>query len=104
MVRQLIEQDYIEQRLMYLDAAVIANETELAKAVHEEADTGPGGTDHIRQCFLGDGRNEGLRLAGTAEFGHQQENPRQAFFTGIEELIDKIGLGSHAAGQQELEK
>jgi len=38
-VRQLIEQDYIQQRLMYLDAAVVADKSELAKAVHKKADT-----------------------------------------------------------------
>jgi hypothetical protein len=45
---QLIEQDHIEQRLMDLDAAVVAHETELAKAVHKEADTGTCSADHIR--------------------------------------------------------
>jgi hypothetical protein len=33
-----------------------------------------------------------------------QKNPRQPFFAGVEELIDKIGLGAHAAGQQKLQK
>ena len=50
------------------------------------------------------GGNEGFRFARLAEFRHQQENPRQALFAGVEELIDKIGLGSHAAGQQKLEE
>ena len=53
-------------------------------------------------CVIG--RDEGFRFAGLAEFRHQKENPRQALFAGVEELIDKVGLGSHAAGQQELEK
>jgi len=50
-IRQLIEQDHIEKRLMYLDAAVVFDEAELAKAVHKEADAGPGGADHLRQGF-----------------------------------------------------
>jgi hypothetical protein len=33
-----VVQDYIEQRLMNPDAAVILNKAELAKAIHEEAD------------------------------------------------------------------
>jgi hypothetical protein len=100
----LIEQDHIEQRLIYLDAAVVTDKTELAKAVHKEADMRPSGANHIRKRFLRNGRNEGFPFAGLAEFRHQQENPRQAFFAGVEKLVDEVGLGSHAAGQQELEK
>ena len=47
---------------------------------------------------------ERFRLTGLAEFRHQQENPRQTLFAGVEKLIDKIGLGAHAAGQQKLQK
>ena len=103
-VGQLIEQDHVEQRLMYLDAAVVTDKAELAKAIHEKADARPRGANHLRQGFLRDGRNVGFRFARLAKFGHQQENARQTFFAGVEELIDKIGLGSHAAGQQELQK
>ena len=55
---------------MHLDAAVITDKTELAKAIHKEADAGPGGADHIRQSFLSNRRNEGFRFAGLAEFRH----------------------------------
>src|ERR1022692_4285333 len=48
---------------MYLDAAVVAYKTEPAKTIHKKADTGTGGPDHIRQRFLGNRRNEGIRLA-----------------------------------------
>ena len=89
---------------MYLDAAVVAYKTQFAKAIHKEANAGASGADHVRQGFLSNGRNKGLRSTWFAELGHQQENPRKAFFAGIEELIDKIGLGSHAAGQKELEE
>jgi len=89
---------------MYLDAAVVADKPELAKAIHKEAHTGAGGADHIRQRFLSNRRNEGFRFARLAEFRHQEENPRQTLFAGVEELVDKVGLGSHAAGQKELEK
>ena len=89
---------------MDLDAAVVADEAELAEAVHEEADAGPGGADHFSQGFLRDGRNECLWFSRFAKLGHEEEYSRQTLFTGVEELIDEIGLGSHAAGEQELEK
>ena len=89
---------------MDLDAAVVFDEAELAKAIHEEADAGPGGADHLCQSFLCDPRNQALQLTWLTKFGHQQENPRQSLFAGVEKLIDKIGLGSHAPGQQEFQE
>ena len=44
------------------------------------------------------------RLAGLAELRHQEQNPRQPLLAGVEELIDQIGLGAHAARQQKLEE
>jgi hypothetical protein len=44
-----------------------------------------------------------FRFSRLTKFGQQQENPRQALFAGVEKLIDKIGLGSHAPGQQEFQ-
>ena len=104
MLGQLIEQDHIEQRLVYLNAAVVIDKAEFAKAIHEEADAGPRGTDHLRQGFLRNGRDESFPFSRLAKLRHQQENPRQALFAGVEELIDKIGLSAHAAGQQEFQE
>jgi len=52
---QLVEKNYVKQRLIYLDAAVVIDKAKLAKSIHEEADAGPRGADHFRQCFLGNG-------------------------------------------------
>jgi hypothetical protein len=50
-----VMQNYIEQRFMYPDAAAaVLDKAKLAEAIHEEADTGPGGAYHSRQSFLGD--------------------------------------------------
>ena len=43
---------------MYLDAAVVTDEAERAKAIHEEADTGPRRADHLRQGLLRNVGNE----------------------------------------------
>ena len=101
---QLVEKDHIEQRLIHLDAAVVTDKPELAKAIHKKSDVRPCGADHLRQRFLRDGGDEGVPFSRLAKFGHQKENPRQALFAGIEELIDEIGLGAHTAGQQKFEK
>jgi hypothetical protein len=63
LLRQLIEQNHIEQRLVHLDAAVVIDKAELAKAVHDESDAGSRRSDHLRQGFLRNGRNEGWRFA-----------------------------------------
>src|ERR1035437_2188518 len=101
---ELIVQDYIDQRFLNPDAAVVTDKPELAKAIHEEADAGPGGADHLCQSLLRDGRNEGFRLPRLPKLRHQQENPCQTLLAGVEQLIDQIGLGPHAAGQQELQE
>ena len=85
---------------MDLDAAVVINEPQLAKAVHKEADAGTGGADHLCESFLSDGRKKFRRFSGLTVIGHQKEEPRQTLFAGIEELIDKIFLSSDAASQE----
>ena len=54
---QSIVQDHIQQGLMDQDATVVLDKTEFAKAIHEEADAGPRGADHLRKRLLGDWRN-----------------------------------------------
>ena len=38
--------------------------------------------------------------AGLAKLRHQQQDARQPLLAGVEELIDQVGLGAHAARQQ----
>src|ERR1035441_5905400 len=100
----MIKQYRIQHRLVNLDVPVVLNKPEFAKAVHEETDAGASGADHLRQGLLRDLGNVLFSLAWLAEFRHQQKNPRQTLFTGIEKLIDQVGLNAHAAFQQELEE
>ena len=96
-------QNDVEQRPMNPDATVVFNEAELAKAIHEEARARPGGADHFCLSFLRGLGDQRFRLSRLAK-RQQQEDPRQTLFAGVEKLIDKIGLGSHATGQQKLQK
>ena len=43
----------------------------LAKLVHEMADAGSGGADHVRQCFLTNVRTDRLRAAFLPEIREQ---------------------------------
>src|ERR1700730_16828053 len=63
----LVVQNHIEQRSMYPDATVVFNKPEFAKAIHEEANAGPGGADHFCQSFLRDLRNQRFRFPRLAK-------------------------------------
>src|SRR6201986_2133966 len=81
---RLVIQDCAQERIMNLDLTVIGNEAELAKLVHEKADSGACGADHFRQGLLADmGRD---RLWGTflSEICKKQEKAREPLLAGIE--------------------
>jgi len=84
----------VQKRMMDLDLAIIADETELAEFVHEEADAGTGGADHLRQYFLADLNLDRPRAAFLAEVRQQQQKPRQPFLARIEQLIDQVGFNA----------
>ena len=76
MFGQLIVQDHIQQGLVYVDAAVVFDKPQPAKAIHKKAHARPGGADHLRQRFLRDLRNQRLWLARLAEFGPELKKVR----------------------------
>jgi len=102
LIRELVVENHIQQRLMHPDAALVFDEAKLAKAVHKKADTRTSGADHFRQRFLSDRGDQRFRLTRLAKFSHEQEDARQPLFAGVEELIDQIRLGPHASGQQKF--
>ena len=85
---------------MDVQAAVVFNEAQLPKLVHEETHPGPRRPDHLGQGFLTDSGHDGLMLPVFAEAGQQQQNPRQPFLAGIEELIYQVLLDPNISGQQ----
>ena len=52
------------------------------------------------ECFLADIRSDRLRAALLAEIRQQEQQARQPFFTGVEELVDQILFNPAVAGQQ----
>ncbi len=85
---------------MNVQAAVVFNEAQLPKLVHEETHPGPRRPDHFGQGFLTDPGHDGLMLPVFAEAGQQQQNPRQPLLTGIEKLIDQVLFDPNIPGQQ----
>jgi hypothetical protein len=96
-------QHNVNQRTIYTHpTAVVVNVAKIAKPIEEEADTGSGGPYHICQSlltYLGDNRN-GLRFL--AEVSHHHQQPGEALFAGIEQMIDQISLHADVAGEQML--
>jgi hypothetical protein len=72
------------------DAAVVVNEAQFSKFVHENTHTGPGRSDHLRKRLLADFGDYRLRLAVFAKVRQQQEQTSKTLFARIEQLIDKI--------------
>jgi hypothetical protein len=60
---RLVMQDRAQQRTMHLDVSIVVDESKFAKLVHEMADPGSGGADHLRQRFLTDAWTDRLRAA-----------------------------------------
>jgi len=90
--RRLVVKHDIEQRGVNRQFSIVVDKAQLAKLVHEEAHSGAGRSDHLRQRLLSDARDDRFRLALLAEIGQQQQHARQAFLARIEELIDEIGF------------
>jgi hypothetical protein len=86
------------------NAAVVVNQSQLPKFVHEEADAGSGRSDHLRKRLLAYSRQDRLRPAFLAEIRQKQKSPRQTFLAGIEQLIDEVFLNPTVAGQQMRDK
>src|SRR6202030_912504 len=86
--QRLLVQNRRQQRVVDFDMAVVADEPELAKLVHEMADPGSGGADHLGQCFLADIRADPLWLAFLAEIREQQKQPSKSPLARIEQLVD----------------
>jgi len=87
-----------------LDAAVVIDQAQFSKFVHEETHPRPGRSDHLRKRLLTDFCDDRLRPAFLAEIRQQQKRPRQAFLARIEKLIDQVLLDPTVAGQQVRDK
>ena len=79
---------------------VIGDESQFSKFVHEKADAGAGGSDHFGKHLLANLGDDWFGPPLFSEIGKQKQSPRQAFFAGIERLIDQILLDADGPGQK----
>jgi hypothetical protein len=66
---RVIVQNDAQQRAVDFQGAVVINEAQLSKFVHEMAHTGPRSADHLREHLLADLRNDRLGSAFLAKIG-----------------------------------
>ncbi len=104
LLRQPIMQHYVEQRFVYFDVAVVGDVAQFPKPVHEVADARSCGSNHVGEDFLSDGWDSGRRLPWPTKFSHEEQRPRQTLLTVVEELIDKIFLGSNSSKEHKLQE
>src|SRR5437667_1677602 len=85
---------------MDFDAAVVLNEAQLSKFVHEETHARARRSDHLRKRLLADFRDHRLGCPFLAEVRQQQKHSGKTFLTRIEQLIDEIRLNADGPTQK----
>src|SRR6202521_4096947 len=78
--------------------AIVADEPQLTKFVHETVDAGPGSADHLGERLLADLRYDRFRRPLLAKICKDQKEARQALFARVEKMVDEIRFPSDVAG------
>ena len=84
---------------MNTQRAVVLDKPQFTEAIHEEANPRAGCAHHLGKHFLAYFGNHRLWCPILAKLGKQQQGPRQALFTRIEELVDQVLLDANVAGK-----
>jgi len=82
------------------DAAVVVDEAQLSKFVHEETHARPRRSDHLCKRLLADFRDHRLGCPFLAEVRQQQEHSGKTFLARIEKLIDEIRFNANSPTQK----
>jgi hypothetical protein len=82
------------------DTAVVLNEAQLSKFVHEETHSRPRRSDHLRERLLADFRDYRLGCPFLAKVRQQQEQAGKALLARIEQLIDQVGFDADTPTQK----
>jgi len=104
LVWQSIVEHNIQEGLVNMDSAIIADVAELAEIVHKLADSGASGANHLGKLLLGHGRNHGLRFSGLTKLSHDQQCAGKTLLAVVEQLIDQVFPSPNPAKQNELQE
>lgn len=93
-------EDHPKKRAIHLDAAVVFDVSGVAETVHQYIDARPGTADEGGESLLADLRDAISGIPIFTEVCHVEEGAGEAFFGGVEELVDEVCLDAAGALQQ----
>jgi hypothetical protein len=73
---RFIVENHVQQGTVDFNVAVVVNETQFPKLVHEKTHARACRADHFRQCLLADFRNDRLGPTFFAKIRQEQKDPR----------------------------
>src|SRR5579863_3406369 len=94
-----IVQDHTQEGIVDVDLAVVFDEAQFPKFVHEEIDPRTRCANDLRQHLLRYFGKHLVKIARCAIAGEQQKSARQPFLAGVEKLVDQVLLHSYVACQ-----
>src|ERR1700728_5046367 len=97
-------QNEVQEGLLNLHLAVVFDQAQLPKLVHEKIHATPGRADDLSERLLVHLYGNRVRTKVAAIVGQQQKSPCQAHLAGIEQLVDQVCFDSGGPGQKMVEK
>jgi hypothetical protein len=95
-------QNVVQQGPVNLKLAVVADQSQFPKLVHEEINARPGRANHFGERHRS--RNWYRFRTAIAVIGQQHKSPCQSHLAGIEQLVHQVRLNSGGAGQKMVEE
>src|SRR6266581_7918662 len=89
---------------MNFQPAVIVDEAEFAELIHEKAHSGSCRTDDLGEGFLAHLWNYLLGLAVFSKVSQEEQDARESFLAGVEELVHKVLFDANVAGEDVSKK
>jgi hypothetical protein len=97
-------QNEVQEGLLNLHLAVVFDQTQLSKLVHEKIHAAPGRANYLSEGLLVHQYGYRVRTKVVAIVGQQQKSPCQPHLAGIEQLVDQVCFNSGGPGQKMAEK
>jgi hypothetical protein len=97
-------QNNTQQCAVYLKFAIVFDESNLPEAIHEKVHSGARSANHFRQSLLRYLGNDPMGIILLTVTGEQEQGAGQAFFAGVEELVDQIRFSPDVALQDISDK
>jgi len=102
--RQSVAQDHAQERVVDLQAAVVLDESELPKLVHEEVHARTRRAHHLGKRFLRHSRERPMGGFGLTVARQQQQRAGQALLARVEQLIDEVFFDADISRQHVTQK